>query len=93
VAGTEAQGMNTGIREEARAVWRRKLATGELYRLLGPMNIVPHARTEEEGSSFVRALHSMLSEGSWDGDALLDQAGRYLEVVFESAHSLGSLFC
>jgi len=45
------------------------------------LNIVPHARTEEEVGSFVRAIHAMFSEGSWDGDALLDQAGRYLEFI------------
>ncbi len=75
-------GISTGVCEEARAVWNRELAVGGLRRLLGPLYfIVPFAPTDEKMDSFVRATASMFSEGTWDADHLLEEAGRYLEFL------------
>jgi hypothetical protein len=81
VASAESQAMNRENREESRAVWIRELATVGLHSLLGPLNISAHAPNEEEAKSLVRGVHSLFSDGLWDGDSLLDQAGRYLELI------------
>ena len=47
MVGAKEQSMNTSICEQARAVWRRELATRGLHQLLSPLNTIPHARTEE----------------------------------------------
>lgn len=74
--------MSAEICEESRSLWRRELAAHALWQLQGPLRMVPQAHGEEDDKyDFMGALHSMISDGYWDLDQLLQESDQYLELV------------
>src|SRR5918912_992431 len=82
---TEASGsrnMSVEICEESRSLWRRELAAQALWQIQGPLRMFPQAHGEEDNKyNFMGALHSMISDGFWDLDQLLQESDQYLELV------------
>ena len=74
--------MSVEVTEKSRSLWRRELAAQALWELQGPLRIVPQAHGEEDDKyNFMGALHSMISDGYWNLDQLLEDADRYLELI------------